>query len=192
MTNRRAAVTQWTAHRPQTPLVVATTPTQSDATLQTAIRTANPVLHALPRRQSPASQQFARLRYLQWGCRITTTTPVSMTHLATQVKRHIQTTGSTTTFTMTKLKVWKFRPDIQKLSGGMKEEGDKTPFLLLWVSSLLRWCTWLMHLTLAMQVIWADKLRPQAGECMTGHASSKIQSPLLSAPQVTWLGITLS
>lgn len=74
MMNRRAVVTRWTACRPRTALATATVPSQSDASWLTAIRTASPVLRVWHRRPSPASQRFAPLWCLQWGCRTTTTT----------------------------------------------------------------------------------------------------------------------
>lgn len=65
MTNRRVVVTQWIARLPQTPLAIATVPSQSDATSLTATRTVSPVLHVLPRRLSLASLQFVLLWCLQ-------------------------------------------------------------------------------------------------------------------------------
>lgn len=64
-TNRRAAVTRWTARPPRTPLATAPVPLWSDASSPAAIRTASPVSHASPPRPSPASQLFVRWWYLR-------------------------------------------------------------------------------------------------------------------------------
>lgn len=63
--NRRAVVTQWTALPLRMPLATATVPSQGDASSLAAIRTVSPVLRVLPRKPSPASQQFALWWYLQ-------------------------------------------------------------------------------------------------------------------------------
>lgn len=83
--NRRVVVTPWTAHLHHIPLAIATVPSQKGAILLTATRTASLASHVLPRRPSPANQQFVLLWCLQCGCRTTTiTTLLSVKLMATQ------------------------------------------------------------------------------------------------------------